>query len=129
MKESVHDGRLTAARLWTVVLRGIPLEFETLLFVVASTLDAVMTWKLITGQFSNGRIWFVESNPIARYVLYSWGLDAMIYFKFGMVAFVVTICQVIARSKLDVARRLLLFATVVVSGVVLYSFSLLWPHL
>jgi Domain of unknown function (DUF5658) len=102
--------------------RQIPLERETLLFVVASALDVVMTWILLNKYHADG---FVESNPIARFFLESWGPRGLVYFKFVMVAFVAVICQIIALKREDIARRILYFATALVACVVIYSFTLL----
>ena len=108
--------------------QGLPLERETAFFILASALDVMMTWYLLMHGGSDDRTWFVESNPIPRYFLYSWGFDALVYFKFAIVAVVAVICQIIARSKLEVARRVLNFATVVVTGVVIYSIVLMVRH-
>ena len=99
--------------------RKLSLERETSLFILVSALDVIMTWNLLI------REGFVESNPIARYFIDGWGIKGMVYFKFGLVAFVAVLCQIIALKKEEVARRILQFATVLVACVVLYSFSLL----
>ena len=129
MKETLHDGRPSAhGTLRFLLHQGLPLERETVLFFVASAMDFVMTWFLLNYQTQSGRVWFVESNPIARYFLYSWGFDGLIGFKFATVVFVAVICQIIARSRLATARRLLMVATVVVLAVVAYSGVLLVKH-
>ena len=126
MKEMSHDDRPSAVRtLYLTVRHRLPLEFETLLFIVASALDVFMTRYLITHGPSGNHLSFVEGNPIARYFLDSWGPDGLMWFKFALVGLVSVICQVIARRKINVARRLLYFATVMVMGVVIYSFVLM----
>jgi hypothetical protein len=104
------------------------LEPETALYILMSTADVFMTWYLLYNGASNDRTWFVESNPIPRYFLESWGFDGLVYFKFSLVAFVAVICQVIARTRLDVARRVLNLATLLVTGVVIYSVALMVQH-
>jgi hypothetical protein len=52
----------------------------------------------------------------------------LVYIKFAMVAVVEVIAQVIATKKIETARRLLEFGTLVVSGVVVYSLLLLLRH-
>lgn len=106
------------------VHRSLPLERETATFVLASSLDVLMTYLLV----HHGRGTFCESNPVAAWILAQWGFDGMVYFKFALVALVTINCQVIARSRLYVARRLLHFATLIVTGVVLYSTALLVIH-
>ena len=129
MKEITHDDRPSAARpLYSMLLHGLPLEGETALFILASTLDMVMTWYLIYHRTTDSPIFFVESNPIPRYFLYSWGFDGLVYFKFFLVGLVSLICQIIARRRIDIARRVLLFATVIVMGVVIYSVVLMVQH-
>ncbi len=129
MKEMSHDDRPSAVRtLYLTVCHRLPLEIETALFVVASALDVFMTRYLITHGPSGNHLSFVEGNPIARYFLDSWGPDGLTWFKFALVGVVAVICQVIARSKIDVARRLLHFATALVMGVVIYSVVLMFQH-
>lgn len=126
MKEISHGNRPSTFRALAFALRyRLPLEVETGLFILASALDVFMTRYLIANSPSGSHISFVEGNPIARYVLDSWGPDALSWFKFGLVALVSVLCQVIARSKIDVARRVLHFATLVVTGVVIYSIVLM----
>ena len=97
------------------------------MFIMASTLDALLTRYLLLYGGQNGHT-FVESNPVPRYFLESWGPDGLVYFKFALVAFVTLICQVIAHRKIDVARRVLNFASLVVMGVVIYSAVLMLRH-
>ncbi|MBX9638177.1 MAG: DUF5658 family protein [Mycobacteriaceae bacterium] len=129
MNRTSREGSPADAGVLHFVLRqALPLEAETALFILASLMDFVMTWLLLNFQSESGRVWFVESNPVARYFLYSWGFDGLIAFKFAAVALVVVICQVIARSRPPVARKLLQFATVAVMAVVVYSAVLLVRH-
>jgi hypothetical protein len=129
MKEMSHDNRPSAIRgIYLALRHRLPLEAETMMFVLASTLDVVMTRYLLNNSASDGHIWFVESNPIPRYFLESWGPHALVYFKFSLVALVTVICQFIARSKIAVARRVLNFATLIVMAVVVYSVVLMVQH-
>ena len=129
MKEACHDGQTSPPRNWSFVLfDGLPLEFETSLFVLASAMDFLMTWLLLNYQSGSSHIEFVESNFVARYFLYSWGFNGLIGFKVATVAMVAVICQIIARHRREVARRLLQFATVAAMLVVVYSVVLLFRH-
>ena len=97
---------------------------ETFRFVLVSTLDVFMTYVLLRqpgGQF-------VESNPIARYFIYGWGVKGMVGFKLSMTALVCVISQIVVRRRPLVAKWLLNGATLVVAGVVIYSLTLLLRH-
>ena len=129
MKELSSQYYATAARVYDWVNRHrLPLERQTVLFVVASTLDVLLTRYLITHSSSESHFSFVESNPIARYFLDSWGVEGLAWFKFSLVGLVTVIGQIIARRKIDVARRLLYFASLMVLGVVGYSALLIVQH-
>jgi hypothetical protein len=126
---TMHESRSQAWKSIGAALRyRFPLDAESLAFVLASALDFALTWYLIAHYSGSTRMGFIESNPIARYFLYSWGFDGLVWFKVGTVSFVVAICQVIAARRVDVARRVLVFATFVVLAVVAYSVMLLLAH-
>ena len=103
--------------LW---VRKLPLETETCFFIFANALDVFMTYVLL-----NQGPEFQESNILANYILTKWGFRGMIYFKFALVAFVTVIAQIIALTKPQTARWLLIVGTIIVGGVVVYS-SYLW---
>ena len=99
--------------------RTVRLLYETTLFVVVSVFDIVMTHRLIrTGRFH-------ESNPVAKFFYDHWDMNGMIFFKMGMVAFVVVLTQVIAHRHPLRAVWVLRLAICVVSVVVIYSLLLL----
>lgn len=97
-------------------------QTETLLYVLLSAVDLLITWFLL--RQSHEGFQFIESNPVARYVLNHWGIQGMVYFKFGMVAVVCVVTQTIARWKPRTARLVLWFAIVVMLYVVVYSVRL-----
>ena len=99
--------------------RELPLETETSWFILVSLLDVLMTWFLLS---QGGR--FYESNPVARWFIYGWGVKGMVYFKFGMVAFICVITQIIALKRPETAKGILYLGTTVVAGVVIYSLTL-----
>ena len=102
--------------------RGL-LEFEKTLFVLVNLMDIAMTSLLLnTGQF-------IESNPIANYVLNEWGFAGVIAFKLIVVSMVMLIANIIAMRRIRTSRRLLHFGTLVVGGVVTYSSVLMMMHL
>ena len=119
----MHDSpALTALQLFC--RQGRALLPLTLAYAVVNALDVVMTWILLT----HDQIHFVESNPIARYFIFGWGLQGMLLFKLLLVAFVTVICQIIACRQFLLAKRLMCFAVVTVSLVVLYSVGLMLLH-
>ncbi len=96
----------------------LPLERETCFFILVNALDVFMTYiLLVTGNFR-------ESNQIANYFLAGWGIKGLVYFKFGLVAVVTLIAQIVARKKFNTGRNLLNFGSLVVAGVVIYSVAL-----
>jgi hypothetical protein len=129
MNELSHRNRPSMIRtLWLVLRHRLPLEGETALFILASTLDAMMTRYLLWNSNHDTGSFFVEANPIPRYFLEGWGLNGLTYFKFALVALVSVICQIIARRRIDVARRVLNLASIIVLGVVIYSVVLMARH-
>ncbi len=105
-------------------LASIAWPQESLLFMLVSAMDVVMTYVLL----SRGGGMFVESNPVANYFLRYWGPRGMVYFKIGMVALICLLAQIIARHRPRTARVLLQGATAVVAVVVLYSLMLRLKH-
>jgi hypothetical protein len=95
---------------------------ELLLYVVVSGLDFVATMALLQ---HDGPLRFNEANPIARFVLYTWGPRGMLYFKAWLTMLVCVISQIVAQRRPVWARRLLEFGTLVVTVVLLYSAWLL----
>ncbi len=123
MNDSNRDDKPVIPSILRVILaRELPLEAETVRFLIVSIGDIFLTYYLLSGGG------FTEANPIARFFIESWGPKGMVYFKFSMVSVVAVIAQIIARNRLETARRLLNFATVVVTIVLLYSLYLIIKH-
>jgi hypothetical protein len=109
---------------FSALVRPAACQQEMLRFVLVSTLDVFMTYVLLRqpgGQF-------VESNPIARFFIYGWGVKGMVGFKLSMTALVCVISQIVAGPRPRVAKGLLNGATLVVAGVVVYSLVLMLKH-
>jgi len=102
-----------------------PLEVETLLFMFVSALDVILTYYLLC----HPEVHFIETNPLARYFIYGWGLKGMVLFKSVLVGSVILMCQVIARERMDLARGVLNFGTGIVTLVVVYSVSLICRYI
>ena len=88
---------LQARNPWRVLTDLIKLPQETLLLIIVSGLDVVMTFMLLT----RGDGGFTESNPFARYFLDRWGMAGMAYFKIAMTVLVCAINQFVARKNLS----------------------------
>jgi len=103
--------------LWET-LRKVPLRGETLVFLILSVGDILMTSLLL------GRGGFYESNGLARWFLHRWGLQGMINFKLGMMLFIVVLSQIIAKRQMQKARWVLRIGSFAVGVVVVYSLFL-----
>ncbi len=130
MSGSLPRGNLELRKIWETLFRlPLPLQRESSLFLIVSVLDVLMTCLLLedlTGVA--GRTIFYESNPVARFFFVHWHLSGIVYFKFGMVAFIEVLAHLVALKNVPVGRRLLEFGTLAVSVVVIYSMLLLVSH-
>lgn len=108
--------------------RSGKLLFETELswFILVGSLDVFMTYIILRSS-AEGRTAnvMIESNPIARAIIHRWGITGMVYFKFGMIAVVSIIAEIIGQSRPQVGRNLLRGGTVIVAAVVIYSLMLM----
>lgn len=111
-----------------LLLGHLPLETETTYFILVNLLDFFMTyWLLIAG--ARGNLRFVESNPVARYFIESWGpVKGMLGFKLAVVTFVCVVAQLIAIRREDLGRKVLQFGTLATGAVVAYSLALWVRH-
>ena len=110
---------------WRTLFHAAAHQQETLRYVLVSALDLFMTYILLRQSETR----FIEANPVARYFIYGWGFKGMVYFKFGMVALVCAISQIVAQTRPRLAQWLLNWATLVVAGVVIYSLALFLRHI
>ncbi len=112
--------------LWHLIFRRpLPLEQETTVFILVSALDVFMTYLLFRYCAASETRYEVETNPIAALFYHGRNMRGMVYFKFGLVAFVTVITQIIARERVELARKVLNLGTLIVSGVVIYTLVLL----
>lgn len=116
-KQREDETDITTERGWSHLLTGhLPLETETVWFLIVSVLDFLMTYEML----SSGR--FRESNRVAEYFLNHWGpFKGMLYFKMILVAVVCVIAQIVALKKEHVGRWILNLGTIVTGAVVVYS--------
>jgi len=88
-------------------------------FLLLGVLDLVLTTiLLVPGEVH-------ESNPVARFCLHAGGLRGLIIFKFGMLAGVTVITQIIGLRRVQAARIVLLLGIVMSFCVATYSVVLL----
>jgi hypothetical protein len=128
MQESISP-KFNGSTLALFLRQPILLQRESALFLMTSALDVFMTYILLKSSGENPEgPHFYESNPVTGFILYSWGLTSVIYFKFLMVAVVEVIAQIIAAKQIDTARRVLEFGTLIVGCVVIYSLMLFVRH-
>ncbi|MEM7316896.1 MAG: DUF5658 family protein, partial [Planctomycetota bacterium] len=117
-----QTGQVAASKQKSFFRRQLPLESETNFFILANALDVYLTYLLLRTHA------FRESNEIANRILNQFGFNGMIAFKFGMVAFVCVVTQIIATKRLNTARFVLYLGIVIVLGVVIYSANLYYQY-
>ena len=94
---------------------------EYVWFLLFSSMDIMLTWVILS---HGGR----EVNPIAAFVIDTWGLPGAIAFKFCQMLMVVLICEYIGRKRDRTARTLAQLAVVISAMPVFYSIFLLGVH-
>jgi len=99
--------------------RRLPLEHETALYLLAGTLDFLLT------AFILPREGFCEANPVAVRVLAFWGIRGLLVFKFVAIAAVCLLSQAVALRRPAAACTLLNTATLLTVAVILYTLTLL----
>jgi hypothetical protein len=95
---------------------------KLLAFVLLSLADLFLTWLLVSG--SDGEVY--ESNPVAGFCLNLFGWLGLGVYKFLSVTLVSTLVLIISRSRPRAGGRILVFACVSLTAVVLYSCFLAW---
>ena len=128
MSKPKNSKEKPAKSLQQLLFGRLPLEHETVMFLVVNVLDFLLTYRLMAfGSASGHRV--VESNPVARYFLDHWGpVKGMLMFKLGIVVFVCIISQIVAMRRLETARWLLRISTLIVTFVLFYSVILFFRH-
>ncbi len=95
--------------------KHLPFQLETLLLIVLSIGDVILTFRLIGG----GR--HVEANPVAAWVINTWGWQGMVIYKFVLIAFICTLAQVIALYRKSSGMLVMWIAVLAHALVVMYS--------
>ncbi len=117
MPESSGEDQDPSQSNRSFLTRSLPLQNETTWFILVNALDIFLTYVIL-------RMQGVEANPLANWFYKIGNIQGMIAFKMTTVAVVCVIAQLIAAKNLPAARRLLIFGTVVIGGVVIYSLYL-----
>jgi len=99
---------------WQFFVSELPLQNETTTFILINCFDIFMTYLLL-------RRGAIEANPIANTFYQIWNFNGMIFFKLVIVAAVCVIAQIVAWKKLRTAKFLLMFGSILVGAVVVYS--------
>ncbi len=104
--------------MFTFLFKPLPLFKESLLFILANSLDVFLTFFLISlGTFE-------EANILARTILENFGFNGLIVFKYSVVFFVLCVIQLLANYSFETARLIIKTGIVVISLVDLWSCSL-----
>jgi hypothetical protein len=74
-------------------------------FVFFSSIDLLFTWLIL---HSGGR----EVNTIADWIIANFDLPGIVVYKFFLVVFVVTVCEILSRRRYDAGRKLARWAIV-----------------
>ena len=96
-----------------------PEAYTWLVFV--SAMDVMFTWVIL---FLGGR----ELNALAAALIRWGGLAAMAAFKFGLVAFVIVLCEIVGRRSPRAGRGLAYCGVVISAAPVAVSVALLVRH-
>lgn len=99
-------------------VRGVRFPNLYLWLIFLSALDVVLTRVIL---YFGG----TEVNPLADWIIDQWGQMGMSLFKFGIVAFVIIICEYTARMDMKMAFRLALIGCIISAMPVLWSTGLI----
>jgi hypothetical protein len=116
------------AEHWWTRLKGLSLETSRfpilcLLLVALSAADILMTYVLLR----LGPLYY-ESNPLAHWFFVRWDIAGMIVFKFGVVAFVITIGEFVERRRRGWGRSILVIGCLATAIVIGYGGYLYWNN-
>jgi hypothetical protein len=98
--------------------RGVLYPNHYTWFVLVSALDVMLTWVVL---HFGGR----EANVVALAMLRRFGLPGLVVLKFGIVSFVVVLCEIIGRRNHRAGLRLIEIGTAITCLPVLLAFLML----
>jgi hypothetical protein len=85
-------------------------------FVFLSALDLMLTWVVL---YWGGR----EVNGLANYFFLQWQLPGMVAYKFGLVMFILCVCEIVGHHKDQLGRSLVEWAVAITSVPVALAFA------
>lgn len=91
-------------------------------FVLSSTLDVVLTWKILE------RPGGTEVNPVAALLIDHWGFMGAVGLKYALAMIVIVSCELIARRRERVGHVLIWVAVAISMVPPVWSFILLAMH-
>lgn len=99
------------------------IETETSFLVLASAADLLMTYTLLWRGAH-----FYESNPVAQWFFQRWNIAGMTAYKFGMVAVIVVLSEIIERHRPGWGKAIVLLGTFAALVAVVHGLRLLVQH-
>ncbi len=99
------------------------LQWYILILVALSLADLLVTYFLLQKSEE-----FYEGNPIARWFFHRWNIKGMIFFKFGVVASIVVVAELIERRRPHYGKFILIIGSIATAAVVLYGANLYFNH-
>lgn len=91
--------------------------------VIFSVTDLFMTYRLL---WQGGR--FYELNPVAQWFFQRWNIAGMTAYKFGMVALILVLGEVIERHRPGWGRTIVVLGACAAAIVTAYGLRLLIHH-
>jgi len=86
--------------------------------LLMSALDVMMTWTIF--HFKG-----VEANPIADWIIKRYELNGMIIYKFALITFFISVCEIVGSLREKTGRKLSRLGVMIASIPVIWSFVLL----
>lgn len=89
--------------------------------LLLSSMDIMLTWVILLFGGS-------EVNPVARKVIDHFSLTGMIIYKFALIVFFITICEVVGTLRDSTGWMLSRVSVLIACVPVVWAMYLLWRH-
>ena len=89
--------------------------------LLLSSMDIMLTWVILLFGGS-------EVNPIARKIIDLYGLSGMIIYKFALIVFFISICEIVGTLRDSTGWLLSKFSVMIACIPVAWAMYLLWRH-